>query len=204
MVKPADLEAVHRMEDEARECERAGDHMGALDLYEELSRSAWATAKHLTQLGFCYRKARQMQDAKKAWLRAFALDPNYQPCRDALNQYFLGWEKQLHQPAPPAHEEPPPPAVHFSSPKGVELSVEMVAPSRPAPAPSPAPQPQAAAAPQPEARPKPQPAAAPVRPTAAPKQEKAAAAPPSQEFNENRVNWEFVLMDAAEESSARR
>jgi hypothetical protein len=202
MVKPVDLDAVHRMEEEARECERTGDHLGALDIYEELSRSAWATAKHLTQLGFCYRKARQMQDAKKAWLLAIALDQNYQPCRDALNQYFVGWEKQVSHPAAPAHEEPPPPAVHFGSAKGAELSVEMVAPAHPAPAAA-APQPQAAPAPKPEARPKAQPAA-PARPAAAPKQEKAAAASPAQEFSESRVNWDFVLMDAAEESTARR
>lgn len=192
MAKHIDPSALRALEEEARKAEQADDLAGALDIYEEIDRNGWATAGHLTALGYCYLKNRQKHDARETWLRAFSLDPQYGPSHEALDKYFPGWEKQAPTPAatvPP----PPPPPPRFAASQSAELTVETTstialtaAQTKPF-----------AAEQAPEIKAK----SEPLRP--APREratEPAGRAKP--DFNEGRVNWTYALGDAAEEAAA--
>ena len=227
MAKPADLNALRAMENEAQQCERTDDNLGALDIYEDICRSEWAGAKHLTALGHCYLKNRQRQNAKEAWLRAITYEPSYEPCLEALNKYFPGWQKQKAQQAakspvasPDFHESPPPPPHSFDETQFSSLTVEMIPPtpvqeppararaaepppppsSRPYAPPPPDPRSAPAPAPRPKASPAPEPA-----PKAKPDEAKPVymvnAPTGGKSDPEGRVNWNFVLTDTAEEAA---
>lgn len=210
MGTPADPNELRRLEAEAHACERNGDSLGSLDIYEEILRRGWASSKHLVALGYCYVKNRQRQNAKEIWLRALEQEPGDRLCREALDKYFPGWEKN--KPAPRLERQkempPPPPPDSFGQELSVETTSAMAPPPRQARQPEP---------PEPvrEARPQPRPApAATATMTGMTRTATAAQATSSggmrpapdtaSNYSESRVNWDFVLQDAAEEAATRR
>ena len=229
MAKPADLNALRAMEAEAQHCEKTDDNLGALDIYEDICRTEWAGAKHLTALGHCYLKNRQRQNAKEAWLRAVTYEPNFEPCVEALDKFFPGWQRQKAQqaakspaPSPDLHESPPPPPHSFDETQLSALTMEIIPPAhayeppRPIAAEPPPPSSRPYAAPLPDPRaPAPEPARAP-RPKAPPAREPAPKSKPDEAVpvymvkapaageGEGRVNWDFVLTDAAEAAASAR
>jgi hypothetical protein len=217
------------MEKEALQCERADDNLSALDIYEDICRSEWAGAKHLTALGHCYLKNRQRQNAKEAWLRAITYEPNFEPCIEALNKFFPGWQKQKAQQAAKSpvasadlNESPPPPPHSFDETQLSSLTMEMIPPT-PAPEPParaaapeappppgarpyaapPPPDPRAARPPEPRPKAPPAPEPAPkAKPDEAVPVYMVKAPPGGKSDPEGRANWDFVLADTAEEAAS--
>ena len=212
-----------RLEQEAAECAHNGDSLGALDTYEEMVRKGLAQARHMTALGHCYIDNRQRQNAKTIWMRAFDLDPNYEPCIEALDHYFSGWEKSSETTPPPrtftrprVTPPPPPPPSENDSTAGLSITVETTSTRQASPAP-PQPAPAASVAPTPA------PAPAPQRTAPAPKAAPAPAADQSLESTQagmkaadatrvpialdladpRSIRWDFVMKDAADEATLR-
>lgn len=210
MPTPANPNELRRLEGEAHECERSGDFLGALDIYEEIVRRGWALAHHMTALGYCYVKNRQRQNAKEMWLRALELEPANKLCREALDKYFPGWERQPAEvrlerqkemaPPPP----PPPPPASFGQELSVETTSVLAAPaprkmkepaSRPEPRPAPAVD---EFAPTVHLAPPPEEPKTPSRPAS---RAVPASTRSNEEYDETRVNWDFVMKDVAEEAA---
>lgn len=226
---PLDPAALKKLETEALACERQNDFVGALDVYEEIDRNGWSTPRHLLALGECHMRARQRQNAREAWLRAWQADSNLNEVVAYLDRYFPGWEKTI---ARRQNEEAPPPPPAFDQAPGA-MTVEAVSFRTPPPA-APAVQP-----PEPPARKQQRPATldatmispqspvgsaqsfTPAQPPMAPRP--APNAPiqqlriqPTQvvieaakvvvggEVRESKVNWGFIMTDAAEETAKRR
>ncbi|MEN6625075.1 MAG: hypothetical protein ABFD69_02485 [Candidatus Sumerlaeia bacterium] len=218
MSKPVDPTALQKLEKEAMECERQNDFVSALDIYEEIDRNGWSSPRHLLALGECYMHARQRQNAREAWIRAFEADSSMNEVIQLLDRYFPGWEKT----AVKHHgqeEAPPPPPAFSDTQAGLTMeSVSYRTPPAPAPAVPPPPPP---ARKQPPMPPKPAPAAAtqlstPARPAAPqpPPIQQQIRMQPAQVIieaakvvvgeggpRESKVNWSFILADAAEEAA---
>lgn len=112
-------QALKILEETYKKCAKRNDFVGALDALEEIDRHGWAGAEHLTALGHALLRNRRRQDAKEVWVRATEMDPDYAGARQALDQYFPGWQRRLHQErkrrqqreiveTPGAAEAPPP------------------------------------------------------------------------------------------------
>jgi hypothetical protein len=97
------------LEQELRDCGARGDHLGALDVYEELDKAGWITPGHLVGMGVCLMKVRRRQDAKDAWMRAVQIDEKFPAAAEALDKNFPGWRKELRPKPPPPTPKPPPP-----------------------------------------------------------------------------------------------
>ena len=189
--------------------------LGALDVYEDIVAKGWATSAHLIRLGHCYMNCRQRQNSRDAWLRAWEADPNSMEAVDLLDRFFPGWEKrasrdldtQVPLPMPP----PPPPPTATRGSGGLIVETTNFAPPPPKPVVSPPPT---------SARPAPRPPVGPGGtvggPAAGPMggyagapmsgQGHSAPAPASDAAlvggsRELKVNWSFIMADAAEEAA---
>lgn len=100
---------ISELAEAAAHATKRGEWAEALDYYEEIERRGASTAEHVTAMGNCYLNLRQRQDARKTWLRAFEMNPNYEPAVDLLNKNFKGWERLLGTKKPAAAAPPPPP-----------------------------------------------------------------------------------------------
>lgn len=225
---PLDPATLKRLETEALNCERQNDFVGALDVYEEIDRNGWSNPRHLVALGECYMRARQRQNAREAWLRAWEADSNLAEVVTYLDRYFPGWEKTVarrqNEDAPP-----PPPAFDQAPP---ELTVQSVSFRTPPPAAPAVPPPEPPARKQQRQAPldatmlSPQssaaeemfsPAPAPITPRPAPNAPiqqlriqpaqvviEAAKVVVGGEVRESKVNWGYIMTDAAEETAKKR
>lgn len=185
-------EELRKLESEAHACERSGDSLGALDIYEEIVRRGWATSRHLVALGYCYATNRQRQNAKEIWLRALDLEPENKLCREALDKHFPRWEEHIKKAAPRLERQkeiPPPPPASFGQELSVEATSVVVTQARQAPEP-------VREAPRPA---QPAPAARPAAVAAA-----ASARVDAVALSDQQVNWDFVMQDVAEEAAFRR
>lgn len=229
MSNPVDPAALKKLESEAVACERQNDFVGALDVYEEIDRNGWSTPRHLLALGECYMRARQRQNARESWLRAWQADSSLTDVVTLLDRFFPGWEKTV---ARRQNEEAPPPPPAFDQ-APAELTVESVSFRTPPPvAPAvPPPEPQARKqqrpstldatmlSPQSPASPgqsfsSAPPPIAPRHAPNAPVQQlriqptqvviEAAKVVVGGEVRESKVNWGYIMTDAAEETAKQR
>ncbi|MCE5230388.1 hypothetical protein LLG95_12455 [bacterium] len=227
MSEPVDTAALKRLESEALSYEKQNDYVSALDVYEEIDRKGWSQPQHLLALGECYMRARQRQNAREAWLRAWEGDSSLTQVVANLDRFFPGWEKTV---ARRQHEDAPPPPPDFDQ-SGAELTVESVSYRTPPPAAPAVPPPEPPPRMQPRLSPSeatmlspqaPIPPAAPAPPVA-PQRPVAPMAPPQQlriqptqvvieaakvvlggEMRESKVNWGYIMTDSAEEAAKQR
>lgn len=203
MAPRANPEEIRKLEQELRELFARENYAEALDVYDEIERLGVLRPAHLVGKGQCLLKLRRKQDAKRAFVRAFDLDANFQPAQHMLDQHFPGWEKTYVAP----EAAPPPPGaaqqvivVQQAPPPAAWSPAQPPAGYAPAPPPatySPAQPPVAAQGPQPivimqQAAP---PSAQVGRPQ--------APGPDPTDPATAKINWRYVLEDVEAERLAR-
>ena len=218
---------VEELAGEARQREQRGEFAEALDFYEEIDRRGAINVEHLMAMGNCYLQTRQRQDARKTWLRAFALAPDHQPVIDLRNRHFKGWEKALAPKGASSAEfapPPPPPVPPGGGSSTITLTVETSSSglgrqAKPAPLHEEEPASNQTAARGPVQRPVPRAdedeedsileRTGSLRPAARPMPQQAAPAARPVPPTANRpfagshlppVNWDYVMADAMVES----
>lgn len=101
----SELEA---LEAELKKVLAQGNHLDAIDIYEEISDLGALTPQHLLDMGHSYLELRKKSDAKTMWMRARELDPEFEPAVKELNKNFPGWRKaapKIESFAPPSADD---------------------------------------------------------------------------------------------------
>jgi len=177
-------EQIAELDRELKECLKAGEHLDALDICEEIEDLDAMEVRHWLAMARCLVELRRKADARRAWMRALDLDPDQKEALEGLNKHFPGWRTQA---ARSARESAKPAAA---------------APPRRRPA-APAPSAGETMTSQPPAAPPPaQPAAGP-RASASGLAASPAAAPAPASSPDGPVNWNYVLEDVADAEADR-
>lgn len=85
---------VRDLTEELNELIEQGDHLDALDVYEELDRLTRLTPQQLMAMGRSYLEVRRKTDARDTWIRAAKIDPDFREAIMELNRNFPGWRKE--------------------------------------------------------------------------------------------------------------
>lgn len=124
-------QALRRLEAEVHEFLKAGDHLSALDIYDDLEAKGWIRSEHLVGMGHCLLALRRKQDARETWLRAYSMDTTNQTAIDVLDEFFPGWKRATPPPprslAPAPQAEPQPAAAPPPAPPSRQTQAEPVA-----------------------------------------------------------------------------
>ncbi len=110
---------IKKLEQELRECIQRQDFLEALDICEEIEGQGAFRAAHAVARGQCFLRLRRKQDARTALMKAFELDPGFEPAIKLLDENFPGWERtKTARPAPAPRPAPPqvPPAYQPTPP----------------------------------------------------------------------------------------